>query len=87
MTKSIYLLYVYNIMPSQRLSITLPEDVVTILKSKRNRSGFIADSIREKEINDKRKNIRIAANRLLEYYDKEKNLHIFKELETDDFLE
>lgn len=74
-------------MPSQRLSITLPEDVVGILKSKNNKSRFLADSVREKAINDKRKDVRLAAKKLQELYAKDQNLHIFSSLDSEDFLE
>lgn len=74
-------------MVSQRLSITLPEDVVMMINSKPNKSGFIADAVREKMINDKRRKTRLAASRLSKYYSVDKNLHTFEELETEDFLE
>ena len=74
-------------MPARRLSVTLPEDILDILKTKTNRSSFIAESIREKAINDKRREIRSAAKRLQEHYTEDSDLNVLVELESEDFLE
>ena len=42
-------------MTTQRLHVTLPADVSEILKTKKNKSEFLAEAVREKAINDKKK--------------------------------
>ena len=54
-------------MSTQRLNVTLPEDVTEILKTKKNKSEFLAEAVREKAINDKKKEIIEQARRLKKY--------------------
>ena len=42
-------------MSTQRLNVTLPDDVSEILKTKKNKSEFVTEAVREKVINDKKK--------------------------------
>ena len=44
-------------MCTQRLNLTLPDDVSEILKTKKNKSKFMAEAAREKAINDRKKEI------------------------------
>ncbi len=44
-------------MCTQRLNLTLPDDVSEILKTKKNKSKFMAEAAREKVINDRKKEI------------------------------
>lgn len=69
------------------MSFGLPEDVELILKTNSKMSGVIADSIREKEMNEKKRKVRRGANRLSRFYNEDKDFNTFRELETDDFLE
>ena len=42
---------------TQRLNVTLPDDVSEILKTKKNKSEFLVQAVREKAKNDKKKEI------------------------------
>jgi len=72
---------------TQRFNVTLPDDVTEILKSKKNKSGFLAEAVREKAINDKKKEIIEKANKLKKYYNYDEDLNSLKSLNSEDFVE
>lgn len=74
-------------MSTQRLNVTLPDDVSEILKTKKNKSEFLAEAVREKAINDKKREIIEAANKLKKYYESDEELNSLKSLDSQDFVE
>ncbi len=74
-------------MSTQRLNVTLPEDVSEILKTKKNKSEFLAEAVREKAINDKKKEIIEQARRLKKYYESDDDLASLNSLDSQDFVD
>ncbi len=74
-------------MNSQRFNITLPEDVSEILKTKKNKSEFLAEAVREKAINDRKMEIMNKAQKLKKYYETDQDLTALNSLDTQDFVE
>ena len=74
-------------MSTQRLNVTLPEDVSEILKTKKNKSEFLAEAVREKAINDKKKEIIEQARRLKKYYESDDELTSLNSLDSQDFVD
>ena len=74
-------------MSTQRLNVTLPEDVTEILKTKKNKSEFLAEAVREKAINDKKKEIIEQARRLKKYYESDDDLASLNSLDSQDFVD
>ena len=74
-------------MNSQRFNITLPEDVSEILKTKKNKSKFLAEAVREKAINDRKIEIMNKARKLKKYYETDQDLMALNSLDTQDFVE
>ena len=74
-------------MSSHRLNVTLPDDVSEILKTKKNKSEFLTEAVREKAINDKKKEIIEAAKKLKKYYESDEELNSLKSLDSQDFVE
>ncbi|MCL6090161.1 MAG: hypothetical protein M1393_03885 [Candidatus Thermoplasmatota archaeon] len=74
-------------MSTQRLNVTLPEDVSEILKTKKNKSEFLAEAVREKAINDKKKEIIEQARRLKKYYESDDDLTSLNSLDSQDFVD
>lgn len=74
-------------MKSVRVSLTLPKEVAEELKKIPNKSNFVADSIREKLINEKKARVKEAALRLKADYLANNELHVFGEIDSEDFLE
>lgn len=74
-------------MSTQRFNVTLPDDVSKILKTKKNKSEFLAEAVREKAINDKKKEIIEAAKKLKKYYESDEELNSLKSLDTQAFAE
>ena len=74
-------------MSTQRLNVTLPEDVSEILKTKKNKSEFLAEAVREKAINDKKKEIIEQARRLKKYYKSDDDLTSLNSLDSQDFVD
>ena len=74
-------------MSSHRLNVTLPDDVSEILKTKKNKSEFLTEAVREKAINDKKKEIIAAAKKLKKYYESDEELNSLKSLDSQDFVE
>ncbi len=74
-------------MSTQRFNVTLPDDVSKILKTKKNKSEFLAEAVREKAINDKKKEIIEAAKKLKKYYESDEELNSLKSLDTQVFVE
>ena len=74
-------------MSTQRLNVTLPDNVIEILKTKKNKSGFLSEAVIEKAINDRKKEIAEKANRLRAYYKTEDDLNSLASLDSQDFME
>ncbi len=74
-------------MSTQRLNVTLPDNVIEILKTKKNKSGFLSEAVIEKAINDRKKEIAEKANKLRAYYETEDDLNSLASLDSHDFLE
>ena len=74
-------------MTTQRLNVTLPEDVSEILKTKENKSEYLAEAVREKAINDKKKEILEKARKLKRYYETDDDLNALNSLDSQDFVD
>ena len=74
-------------MSTQRLNVTLPDNVIEILKTKKNKSEFLSEAAMEKARNDKKKEVVEKANRLRAYYKTEDDLNSLSSLDSQDFLE
>ena len=74
-------------MATQRLNVTVPDDVSEILKTKKNKSEFVAAAVREKSINDKKKEIVEKARELMKYYDSDEDLTSLNSLDSQDFVD
>ncbi|MHB8361568.1 MAG: hypothetical protein ACYDAO_04625 [Thermoplasmataceae archaeon] len=74
-------------MSTQRLNVTLPDNVIEILKTKKNKSEFLSEAVMEKAINDKKKEIVEKANRLRAYYKTRDDLNSLAALDSQDFME
>lgn len=74
-------------MKAIRVSLTLPEEIAEELRKRPNKSKFVADSIREKLVNERKSKIREAARRLKKIYLTDGDLHTFRDIESDDFSE
>ncbi len=73
-------------MVTQRLNVTVPDDVSEILKTKKNKSEFLAEAVREKAINDKKKEIVEKARKLKQYYETDEDLNTLYSLDSQDFI-
>ncbi|AKA49144.1 hypothetical protein IX51_08550 [uncultured archaeon] len=65
----------------------MPDDVSDILKTKKNKSEFLAEAVREKAINDKKKEIMEKARKLRKYYDSDVDLTSLNSLDSQDFVD
>ena len=74
-------------MATQRLNVTLPEDVSEILKTKKNKSEYLAEAVREKTINDKKREIVEKARKLKRYYETDDDLNALNSLDSQDFVD
>lgn len=74
-------------MPTQRLNVTLPDDVSEILKTKKNKSEYLAEAVREKAINDKKREIIEKAIKLRKYYESDEDLVSLNSLDSQDFVD
>ena len=74
-------------MSTQRLNVTVPDDVSEILKTKKNKSEFLADAVREKSVNDKKKEIIEKARNLRKYYESDVDLTSPNSLDSQDFVD
>ena len=74
-------------MSTQRLNVTLPDDVSEILKTKKNKSEFLAEAVREKAMNDKKREIIEKARKLKKYYESDKDLVSLNSLDSQDFVD
>ncbi|MCL4356338.1 MAG: hypothetical protein M1460_00505 [Candidatus Thermoplasmatota archaeon] len=45
-------------MPTQRLNITLHGEISEILKTKKNKSEFLEESVRKKDVNDRKREVK-----------------------------
>lgn len=73
-------------MATQRLNVTVPDDVSQILKTKKNKSEFLTEAVREKVINDKKKEVAEKARKLKKYYDSDKDMTSLNSLDYEDFV-
>ncbi len=74
-------------MSVRRLNVTLPDDVSEILKTKKNKSEFLVEAVREKAKNDKKKEIIEKATKLKKYYEYDEELVSLNPLDSQDFVE
>ena len=74
-------------MSTQRLNVTLPDDISEILKNKKNKSEFLAQAVREKAMNDKKREIMENAEKLKKYYESDEELKFLNSLDSQDFVE
>ncbi len=74
-------------MSTQRLNVTLPDDISEILKNKKNKSEFLAQAVREKAMNDKKREIMENAEKLKKYYESDEELKSLNSLDSQDFVE
>jgi hypothetical protein len=72
---------------TQRLNVTLPDDVSKILKTKKNKSEYLAEAVREKAINDKKKEILEKARKLKHFYETDDDLNALNSLDSQDFVD
>ena len=74
-------------MSVRRLNVTLPDDVSEILETKKNKSEFLVEAVREKAKNDKKKEIIEKATKLKKYYESDEELVSLNSLDSQDFVE
>ncbi|EQB69149.1 hypothetical protein [Cuniculiplasma divulgatum] len=73
-------------MSTHRLNVTIPDDVSDILKTKKNKSKFLTEAVREKVINDKKKEIVEKARKLKKYYEIDEDLTSLNSMDSEDFV-
>jgi hypothetical protein len=71
---------------THRLNVTIPDDVSDILKTKKNKSKFLTEAVREKVINDKKKEIVEKAGKLKKYYEIDEDLTSLNSMDSEDFV-
>jgi len=74
-------------MPSSRIDITLPDEIIEILKTKKNKSKFMAEAIYEKVLHDKKNELKKQANYMKKYYMDDKELTEFSGIDYEEFRE
>ncbi|MHB1709377.1 MAG: hypothetical protein ACYCT2_07895 [Thermoplasmataceae archaeon] len=74
-------------MSAHRLNVTLPDDVAEILKTKKNKSKFLVEAVKEKTKSDKKKEIIEKATKLRKYYESDEELISLNCLDSQDFVE
>ena len=74
-------------MSTQRFNVTLPDDVSEFRKTKKNKSEFLAAAVREKSINDRKKEIMEKAMKLKHHYESDEDLNSLNELDSHDFVD
>ncbi len=74
-------------MSSRRVDITLPDDIIEILKTKENKSKFMVEAIREKVLNDRKKELKKQAGYMKKYYINDKELTEFSCMDSEEFWE
>lgn len=67
--------------------MTLPDDVAELLKTKKNKSEYLAEAVREKAIIDKKKEILEKARNLKPYYETDDDLNALDSLDSQDFVD
>jgi hypothetical protein len=65
----------------------LPDDVSEILKTKKNKSEYLAEAVREKAINDRKKEIIEKAKKIKRYYETDDDLKALNSLDSQDFVD
>ena len=73
-------------MSTHRLNVTIPDDVSDILKTKKNKSKFLTEAVREKVIKDKKKEIVEKAGKLKKYYEIDEDLTSLNSMDSEDFV-
>ena len=73
-------------MSTHRLNVTIPDDVSDILKTKKNKSKFLTEAVREKVINDKKKEIVEKARKLKKYYETDEDLTSLNSMDSQNFV-
>lgn len=74
-------------MSSSRIDITLPDEIIEILKTKKNKSKFMAEAIYEKLLRDKKNELKKQANYMKKYYMNDKELTEFSGIDYEEFRE
>ncbi len=74
-------------MSSSRIDITLPDEIIEILKTKKNKSKFMAEAIYEKVLRDKKNELKKQANYMKKYYINDKELTEFSGIDYEEFRE
>lgn len=74
-------------MRTQRLNATLPDDVSEILKTKKNKSEYLAEAVREKAINDRKNEIIEKTKKIKRYYETDDDLKALNSLDSQDFFD
>ncbi len=74
-------------MKTQRLNVTLPDDVSKLLKTKKNKSEYLAEAVREKAINDRKKEVMEKAMKIKPYYETDDDLKTLNFLDSQDFVD
>ena len=74
-------------MTTQRLNVTLPDDVSKLLRTKKNKSEYLAEAVREKAINDRKKEIIEKAKKIKPYYETDDDLKALNSLDSQDFVD
>ena len=74
-------------MAAQRLNVTLPDDVSNILKTMKNKSAYLAEAVREKAINDMKKEIIEKARKIKPLYETSDDLKTLNSFDSQDFVD
>ena len=74
-------------MRAVRVSLTLPEEIADELKKQPNKSKFVADSIREKLVNERRACVMVAALKLKKDYLSSRDMYAFRCIESENSSE
>jgi len=74
-------------MSSSRIDITLPDEIIEMLKTKKNKSKFMAEAIYEKVLRDKKNELKKQANYMKKHYMDDKELTEFSGMDYEEFRE
>ena len=74
-------------MSTQRFNITLPDDIAEVLRTKKNKSEFLAEAVREKMIRDRKREVLENAKKIKKYYESDEDLKSLNSLDFQDFVE
>lgn len=82
-----YILYTLLCVSTQRFNITLPDDIAEVLKTKKNKSEFLAEAVREKMVRDRKREVLENAKKIKKYYESDEDLKSLNSLDSQDFVE